>query len=43
LRSISAFIFTGVFAYSIVKALEATKVTNLIRPVSPDEYEQLDR
>lgn len=43
LRTISAFVFTGVFAYYIVKALEATKVTNLIRPVSPDEYEQLDR
>lgn len=43
LRLISAFIFTGVFAYYIVKALEATKVTSLIRPVSQEEYDQLGR
>jgi len=43
LRTISAFVFTGVFAYYLIKALEATKVTKLIRPVSPDEYEKLGR
>lgn len=43
LRAISAFIFTGVFAYYIVKALEKTKVTQYIRPVDPKEFEQLNR
>ena len=43
LRAISAFIFTGIFAYYIVKALEATKVTSLIRPVAKEEYDQLNR
>lgn len=43
LRAISAFLFTGVFAYFIVRALEATGVTNLIRPVSKEEYKLLDQ
>lgn len=43
LRVISAFIFTGVFAYYIVRALEKTGVTNLIRPVSKEEYSLLDK
>ena len=43
LRVISAFLFTGVFAYYIVKALERTGVTNLIRPVSKEEYSLLDK
>ncbi len=42
LRVISAFLFTGVFAYFIVRALEATGVTNLIRPVAKEEYTALD-
>lgn len=42
LRVISAFIFTGVFAYLIIKALEKTGITNMIRPVSKDEYKALD-
>lgn len=42
IRVISAFIFTGVFAYLIVRALEATGVTNLIRPVAKEEYDLLD-
>ena len=42
LRVVSAFIFTGVFAFYIVRALEATGVTNLIRPVSKEEYDLLD-
>jgi len=42
LRVISSFIFTGVFAYYIVRALEATGVTNSIRPVSKEDYESLN-
>lgn len=42
LRVISAFIFTGIFAYYIVRALEATGVTNLIRPIAKEEYDLLD-
>lgn len=42
LRVISAFIFTGVFAYLIVRALEATGVTNSIRPVAKEEYDSLN-
>lgn len=42
LRVISAFIFTGIFAYGIVKALEKTGITNMIRPVSKEEYKALD-
>ncbi|MFC6331486.1 ECF transporter S component [Paenibacillus septentrionalis] len=41
LRVISAFIFTGIFAYYIVQALEKTKVTSLIRPIDDSEIEQL--
>ncbi|NEU30534.1 ECF transporter S component [bacterium LRH843] len=43
LRVVSAFIFTGIFAYLIVRALEATGVTNLVRPVSKEEYNMLDK
>lgn len=43
LRTISAFLFTGVIAYYIVRSLEATGVTNLIRPVSQEEYSALDK
>jgi len=42
LRVISAFIFTGIFAYGIIKALEKTGITTMIRPVSKDEYKALD-
>lgn len=42
LRLISAFLFAGVFAYYLVKALEATGVTNLIRPISKKDLESLD-
>lgn len=41
LRVVSAFIFTGLFAYYIVRALEKTGVTNQIRPVDEDEYDLL--
>ncbi len=43
LRMISAFLFTGVFAVFIIRALEATGVTNSIRPVAKEEYSLLDR
>ncbi|PIC76774.1 thiamine ABC transporter permease [Sporosarcina sp. P19] len=43
LRTISAFIFTGIFAVFIVRALEATGVTSLIRPVDKKEYTLLDQ
>lgn len=43
LRVISAFLFTGIFAFYIVRALEATGVTNLIRPVSSEDYKSLDQ
>lgn len=42
LRAVSAFIFTGVFAYLIVRALEATGVTNLLRPIAQEEYDDLN-
>lgn len=42
LRTISAFIFTGIFTYYIVRALEATGVTNAIRPVSKEDYDSLN-
>lgn len=41
-RAISAFVFTGIFAYYIVEALEKTGVTNLIRPIDPKEYDELN-
>ncbi|HLS61322.1 MAG TPA: ECF transporter S component [Virgibacillus sp.] len=41
LRVVSAFIFTGLFAYYIVRALEKTGVTNQIRPVDAEEYDLL--
>lgn len=41
LRVCSAFVFAGIFAYYLVKALEPTGVTKLIRPVSKEEYSSL--
>lgn len=43
LRAISSFVIAGMFAYYLVRALEATGVTKLIRPVSKSEYDSLDR
>lgn len=43
LRVVSAFLFAGVFAYYLVRALEATGVTKQIRPVAKEEYDLLDR
>lgn len=43
LRVVSAFLFAGVFAFYLVRALEATGVTKQIRPVAKEEYDALDR
>ncbi|MCI1857090.1 MAG: ECF transporter S component [Sporolactobacillus sp.] len=42
-RFIGALIFSGLFPYLLVKALELTGVTNLLRPVSKDDYHVLDK
>ncbi|TCZ77391.1 thiamine ABC transporter permease [Paenibacillus albiflavus] len=42
LRMISSFVIAGVFAYLLVRALEKTGVTKLIRPVSKSEYASLN-
>lgn len=42
LRAISSFLFCGIFAYYIVKALEATGVTKLIRPVTKEDMDALN-
>lgn len=42
-RTISSIVITGVFAYYLVKALEATGVTNLVRPASMQDYKDLER
>ncbi|MCR8644658.1 ECF transporter S component [Paenibacillus sp. N1-5-1-14] len=43
LRVVSAFVFAGIFAYLIVRAVEATGVTKLIRPISKEDIASLDR
>lgn len=43
LRMISAFIFAGIFAGLLVRALEATGVTKSIRPLTKEDYAVLDR
>ncbi|MDD9148742.1 MULTISPECIES: ECF transporter S component [unclassified Sporolactobacillus] len=40
-RIIGAALLAGVFPYILVKALEKTGVTNLIRPVSKEDYDAL--
>ncbi len=42
-RMIGSVIICGVFAYYLVKALEATGVTNLVRPPSKADYDLLNR
>lgn len=42
-RFIGAIVLSGFFAYYLVKALEATGVTQLVRPASKEDYEALDR
>ncbi|MFD0617724.1 ECF transporter S component [Paenibacillus sp. GCM10027629] len=43
LRCVSGIVITGLFAYYLVRALEATGVTNLVRPVSKSEYDALNK
>ncbi|MGI2295731.1 ECF transporter S component [Paenibacillus sp. GXUN7292] len=43
LRVSSAFLFAGVFAYFLVRALEATGVTSSLRPASEEDYQSLSR
>jgi energy-coupling factor transport system permease protein len=42
-RFVGAILIAGIFAYYLVKALEATGVTQLVRPASTEDYEALDR
>jgi energy-coupling factor transport system permease protein len=42
-RVVGAILIAGIFAYYLVKALEATGVTQLVRPASTEDYEALDR
>jgi len=42
-RFIGAIVIAGFFAYYLVKALEATGVTQLVRPASKEDYEALNR
>ncbi|TMN20919.1 ECF transporter S component [Lentibacillus cibarius] len=41
-RSIGSLFFAGILAYYLVKALETTGVTNLVRPASREDYDALD-
>lgn len=42
-RTIGSIIIAGVFAYYLVKALERTGVTSLLRPVSKADYDALEK
>ncbi|NBI28508.1 ECF transporter S component [Chengkuizengella marina] len=42
-RVVGSIAIAGVFAYYLVKALEATGVTNLVRPASKEDYDALDK
>jgi energy-coupling factor transport system substrate-specific component len=42
-RFVGAILIAGVFAKSLVKALEATGVTQMVRSASKEDYEQLNR
>ncbi|WP_117016833.1 ECF transporter S component [Aeribacillus pallidus] len=41
-RLIGSIIIAGAFAYYLVKSLEATGVTNLVRPASHEDYDALN-
>ncbi|PWU68716.1 ECF transporter S component [Gracilibacillus dipsosauri] len=41
-RILGSIVITGIFAYYLVKALEKTGVTRLVRPLSNKHYEALD-
>jgi energy-coupling factor transport system permease protein len=42
-RFIGAIIISGIFAHSLVKALEKTGVTQMVRPASKEDYDALNR
>ncbi|SFA47473.1 energy-coupling factor transport system substrate-specific component [Anoxybacillus pushchinoensis] len=42
-RFVGAIVISGLFAYSLVKALEKTGVTQLLRPTSKEDYDSLDQ
>ncbi|WLR43064.1 ECF transporter S component [Bacillus carboniphilus] len=42
-RLLGSVLIAGVFAYYLVKALEATGVTNLVRPASKEDYDALEK
>ncbi len=41
-RTIGSILIAGIFAYYLVKALEKTGVTDLVRPASADDYKALE-
>ncbi|WNB93873.1 ECF transporter S component [Bacillus sp. NEB1478] len=42
-RYIGTIVFSGILAFGIARALEATGVTNLIRPASKEDYDALNQ
>jgi energy-coupling factor transport system permease protein len=42
-RFIGAIVIAGIFAHSLVKALEATGATQMVRPASKEDYDALNR
>ncbi|MBD8067760.1 ECF transporter S component [Bacillus sp. PS06] len=43
MRFLGGIVFAGVLPYYLVKVLEATGVTNLVRPASKEDYDALDK
>ncbi|MFC4322111.1 ECF transporter S component [Litchfieldia salsa] len=43
MRFIGGIVFAGIVPYYLVKVLEATGVTNLVRPASKEDYDALDK
>lgn len=43
MRAISSAVFAGYLAYGLIKAVEATGVTALLRPAEAKDYEALDK
>lgn len=42
-RLVGSILFAGIFAYYLVKVLEMTGVTNLVRPLSKNDFDALDQ
>lgn len=42
-RFVGSILFAGIFAYYLVKVLEMTGVTNLVRPLSSRDFDALDQ